>query len=379
LQVTVSLNWLRKFYKYTYSCGKQSNTACFQFIHLRLFIYMTAKNLTTGELTIESEFYKFGERYNFTKREVEMFCLMTDGIINTKLISETLKISAHTVSNHFKNMIAKVNVSNKSEILGVFIKRLVEMERNCKGLREVPRVLIVDDEPGICELVLEDLVNRGLEVETVSNPLLVMERLAEYNAHVIILDIQMPKLSGLELLKTIRRKYNYYPAALVITGFPFSKREILNLGGVELFQKPVDHERLFTSVMAHFLDDIGERQRLLRVAIDIDLFLGKSLKLTASNIGFGGLFIEIDQALLSSNETKFSVKGKVSFSFTLGDKKQALEAIGEIIWIREKSRESLPSGIGIKFIQLSNSDAGILKEYVRVHRILSFIPIGAYR
>lgn len=65
-------------------------------------------------------------------------------------------------------------------------------------------VLHVDDDPRITGIIAARLAKFGYEVLPVNNPLLVMDELARRQVRVVLLDIDMPQLSGLDLLKEIK-------------------------------------------------------------------------------------------------------------------------------------------------------------------------------
>jgi len=68
------------------------------------------------------------------------------------------------------------------------------------------RILFVDDEPAIADLVARDLSRRGLDVTTRTSPLDALDLAAAQprSFDVVISDLHMPKLSGLELLGRVR-------------------------------------------------------------------------------------------------------------------------------------------------------------------------------
>lgn len=71
---------------------------------------------------------------------------------------------------------------------------------------EVPavRILIVDDDKAICEYMQTLLEKDGFVVKTTSDPTAVEDEVRQGSYHVIILDLMMPKLDGIEVLKRIR-------------------------------------------------------------------------------------------------------------------------------------------------------------------------------
>jgi EAL domain-containing protein (putative c-di-GMP-specific phosphodiesterase class I) len=65
------------------------------------------------------------------------------------------------------------------------------------------RLLIIDDEPDICELIADVAEARGFETKTVTDPLQVEAALAEFKPHALMMDLMMPGIDGVELLRTL--------------------------------------------------------------------------------------------------------------------------------------------------------------------------------
>jgi len=61
---------------------------------------------------------------------------------------------------------------------------------------KVTRILTVDDEPSICELLKEFLTMQGFEVMTESDGKNAIATFKSFNPHMALLDIQMPGISG---------------------------------------------------------------------------------------------------------------------------------------------------------------------------------------
>jgi two-component system, OmpR family, response regulator len=80
-------------------------------------------------------------------------------------------------------------------------------------------ILVVDDDKDVCEYLEDFLINEGYGAKTVSDPDLALEELKRGDYHLVVLDLMMPKLSGIELLKQIRR-YDDDIAVVILTGYP---------------------------------------------------------------------------------------------------------------------------------------------------------------
>ncbi len=67
-------------------------------------------------------------------------------------------------------------------------------------------ILHVDDDQAMLDLVRKSLQKRGYEVLSISDPRLALDALSEHSPRVVILDIDMPGLDGLTLLRDIKQR-----------------------------------------------------------------------------------------------------------------------------------------------------------------------------
>ncbi|MFP4597743.1 MAG: response regulator [Persicimonas sp.] len=81
------------------------------------------------------------------------------------------------------------------------------------------RILIIDDDKDICEYMQLLLSQSGYEVTAQTDARAALELLREEEFHVVILDIMMPELNGMELLERIR-DFDSDIAIIIFTGYP---------------------------------------------------------------------------------------------------------------------------------------------------------------
>ena len=79
------------------------------------------------------------------------------------------------------------------------------------------RILIVDDDIQLARLIQRELQARGFEIDIAENGIRALGFLSQMKYSVIILDLWMPELSGLELLEHLKIM-NTKPVVIVITG-----------------------------------------------------------------------------------------------------------------------------------------------------------------
>lgn len=107
--------------------------------------------------------------------------------------------------------------------------------------------LIIDDEPlarkGLKEYIADvDFLNLAGEFD---NPLKANQALAQQQIHLIFLDIHMPKISGIDFLKTLQHP----PLVILTTAFPQYALEGFDLSVLDYLLKPISFERFLKAVL----------------------------------------------------------------------------------------------------------------------------------
>jgi len=135
------------------------------------------------------------------------------------------------------------------KIPGIDIRMANETPSIQETTTGIQNVLIVDDEPLMCHMLHEIVNDLGYSASTMENPEHIEEELSKREVHLMLLDIQMPAMSGLDLLKIVR---TISPMTLVImvTGVTEMKTiiEAMKSGAVDYITKPVDPDALAVSM-----------------------------------------------------------------------------------------------------------------------------------
>jgi len=113
-----------------------------------------------------------------------------------------------------------------------------------------PRILIAEDDTDIRELIRMHLEKDNYNVETAENGLVAFQKINEGNYDLIILDIMMPGLSGLELLKNIRLTSEVPVIMLTARDADHDKILGLDLGADDYVTKPFSIFELSSRVRA---------------------------------------------------------------------------------------------------------------------------------
>ena len=115
----------------------------------------------------------------------------------------------------------------------------------------VNRILIVDDEPDVTELLKYKIEQDGHLCQVVNNPLSFISVARKFNPNLILLDIMMPELNGLQLCKMVRSdpKMNTIPIIfLTARGEVEDRIKGLESGGDDYISKPFNTKELLLRV-----------------------------------------------------------------------------------------------------------------------------------
>ncbi len=114
------------------------------------------------------------------------------------------------------------------------------------------RMLVVDDEPEVREVLVEYLQSKGFEALPAGDGEEALRRFVEYHPHIVFLDIQMPGLSGVETLRRIKA-LGQETCVVMVSGIEDVKtaRQTLALGAADYVTKPVDFQYLDSILQTH--------------------------------------------------------------------------------------------------------------------------------
>ena len=157
----------------------------------------------------------------------------------------------------------------------------------------IGRVLVVDDDPGILEVVAYSLTSEGFEVETVRDGATALERAMGDTFDLVILDLMLPSLSGTEVCRRLRAERRTVPILMLTAKDAELDRVLgLELGADDYVTKPFSQAELVSRIRALFRrreyeresSDVirqigGLRLDFARHEVVVD---GKPAKLTAS-------------------------------------------------------------------------------------------------
>ena len=109
----------------------------------------------------------------------------------------------------------------------------------------MPRLLVVDDRPSVCEFIHEYFSSKGYDVIAAATGMEGLRRLREERPHLVLLDVMLPDLSGLLVLREAKR-IDPTVGIVMVTGVQDEglRREARRVGAFDFITKPVDLKQL---------------------------------------------------------------------------------------------------------------------------------------
>jgi two-component system OmpR family response regulator len=190
-----------------------------------------------------------------------------------------------------------------------------------KALPPKLRILIVDDDEAICEYMQTLLERDGFEVKTLSDPTLAADEVRK-GYHLVVLDLMMPALDGIEVLRQIRRLDDDV-AVVIFTGFPDLESAVasVKLDAVDYIRKPFQTDE-FRQVIQRVMAKKGlvrtPEEQLRKAVGDLIRSLRKDRDLTLKQLATrSGLSMSL-LSQMERGETSASVESLYRVALALG-------------------------------------------------------------
>ena len=119
-----------------------------------------------------------------------------------------------------------------------------------EDMNEKQRILIVDDEPQIMRVLRRSLTSHGYEVRSAADGESALETYGDWRPDLVITDLSMPHLNGIELCRRLRKLSTVPIVVLSVKGEEKTKVEALDAGADDYVTKPFGMEELLARIRA---------------------------------------------------------------------------------------------------------------------------------
>jgi len=207
-------------------------------------------------------------------------------------------------------------------------------------------ILVVDDELELLEIFSAWLGRSGFRVFTAPNGAEAMKVLRSRKVDVLLSDIRMPIMNGVDLVRNLNRMETPQPRTLFVTGYGnFSRREVFGLGVEALLEKPVSRPALLEALNLCLLE-IEEKwltpspQPIAqRIVLELE-GLKEAAAASTFTLGRGGCCVACDLPLKEGSPVDLSVRFALE---GLG-----LDAQGTVVWVDAEQKKA---GVAFDFLQ----------------------------
>ncbi|HEX7364594.1 MAG TPA: response regulator transcription factor [Dehalococcoidia bacterium] len=153
------------------------------------------------------------------------------------------------------------------------------------------KILLVEDEPKVCELIKAYLVKDGDDVVIAGDGKTAIEQAQLYKPDLILLDLNLPELDGLEVCRTIRKQSNVPIIMLTARDEEVDKVVGLEIGADDYVTKPFSPRELaarVSAVLRRYREGLKKGEQIVcgELRLDADkheaAYFGQPLSLTAA-------------------------------------------------------------------------------------------------
>ncbi|WP_456474133.1 response regulator [Candidatus Pyrohabitans sp.] len=187
------------------------------------------------------------------------------------------------------------------------------------------RILIVDDDPQICETLAEILSDEGFEVEYVLSGEEALQRIDSRYYDVVITDLLLPKIDGMEILTHVRR-VKPKMQVIMITAFATIENavEAMKRGANDYIAKPFKINEI-QSAIKRVLEEAKFREEFISAPRDVEKEIETTLKVLANPIRRNALkVIEVEGRVpFSRILSRINIEDPTKLSFHLRQLKEA--------------------------------------------------------
>lgn len=224
------------------------------------------------------------------------------------------------------------------------------LERAVRSLRgafrsRAQKILCVDDDPMLTFFLTCVLKQEGFEVETLNEPIHILESLDRFQPDLILLDVIMPGISGYEVCRMLRAhpQWNHIPVIfLTVKNDMDSRGAAFQAGGNDFLAKPVLPQELSARVNAYVAAEEHQRERDpngTEGILPVDVFKKQSIR----------ILDQCNKENIPASLAVILIEGYHQLDEKNGDyaRQQALSELGDLISIRFRTtdiRGSLKDG-----------------------------------
>src|SRR5437016_6221033 len=231
------------------------------------------------------------------------------------------------------------------------------------------RLLIVDDNEMNRDMLARRLSRSGYVVDLAENARQLMQRVKENGLDLVLLDIEMPEVSGFDALKALRKDYSPSQLPIIMVTARNQREDIiraLNLGANDYLTKPIDfpaalarigsqlsRKREEVSAPTATKSDLRDRRYTPRYSFAadaeiVDLKSGARLSGMTSDVSLDGCFVCTRESLEVGTRVRLTLKNKNK----------------EVIWISIDRAYKPKLGMGFQALEVDSNSSETFVQWL---------------
>ena len=225
-------------------------------------------------------------------------------------------------------------------------------------------ILVVDDDISICNLLQAGIQMAGYRCFVAQSPRLALSLLDQHPVDVVVADIKMPEMNGIELAHIIKARYK--ADVIIMTGFieDFNYEDIVMQGASDFLQKPVRIAE-FIARLKRVIAERRSRIDLKQALADLKLNLEKLRRAMEGIVEAISVTVEMRDPYTSGHQRRVS-EVAVAIGRELGLDEHCIEGLRIAGIIHDIGKISIPAEILSRPGKLSEAEFEIIKVHPQV-------------
>ena len=225
------------------------------------------------------------------------------------------------------------------------------------------RILIVEDDSGISDFINLELQHEGFETSVAATGRQALEQFESFNPDLILLDVMLPELSGLEVLRRIRKTSSVPVIMITARGETYDRVNGLDAGADDYIPKPFEIEELLARMRAVLrrMTKVENSPAVLKLkGIDIDaLFNSGDIEIIPDE-----MIVKLKGQAINLSKTEYMMLKKLVEN---PDKVFSREDLIDVIWGKGHFIDENTIDVYIGYLR-SKIDNTIKEEYIKTIR-----------
>jgi len=222
------------------------------------------------------------------------------------------------------------------------------------------KILLVDDMRNFLDLEISFLRRADCRIMTAKDGLEALKIATDERPDIILLDIEMPRMNGIECCRILKANPDFKKIPVVIVSSFERRTECFKAGANDYVRKPINEEA-FLKEIKKFIDIKERKDERAEVSIKADYTFKKKLYSAYSrDLSLSGIF------LITSDILPLGSELPLTLDLPDGRKSKKIKVMGKVMRIVEESTgEHAYTGMGLEFVNLKPTGEKAISNFIK--------------